>query len=68
MCLPAFHIHISSNTTKILGTHSLSGLPYTWFGHKGYAANIIQAVCDFVAAMHYKSLSGRITVESYELT
>jgi hypothetical protein len=59
-------MNISSNT-KILGTHSLYGLPYTWFGHKGNIANIIHAVCDFFAVTHYKSFSGRSKVESYEL-
>jgi hypothetical protein len=67
MCLPTSRKNISSNT-KILGILSLCGLPYTCFGHTGYVANIIQAVCDFFAAMHYKSLSGRSTVESLDLT
>jgi len=66
MCLPAFHMNISSDA-KILGTRSLCGLPCTWNGLKGSVACIIQVARDFFATMHYESLSDRSAVASYKL-
>jgi hypothetical protein len=65
MCLPAFHIIISSNK-KILETLSFWGLRIK-YGLKGCVAYMIQVVCDFFAAKHYESLSGISAVDSYEL-